>query len=58
MREAIASWNALKLANAFRHKGIEWEFNPPAASHFGGVWERQIRTIRKVLYGLLKEQLL
>ena len=31
-------------------------FNPPSASHFGGVFERQIRTIRKVLTGLLLEQ--
>ncbi len=27
----------------------------PAASHFGGVWERQIRTVRKVLTQLSKE---
>ena len=31
-------------------------FNPPSASHFGGVFERQIGTIRKVLSGLLLEQ--
>ena len=30
--------------------------NPPSASHFGGVFERQIGTIRKVLSGLLLEQ--
>ena len=35
-------------------KGIEWCFNPPTASHMGGVWERMIRTTRKVLNGLLK----
>ena len=33
---------------------IEFIFNPPSASHFGGVFERQISTIRKVLSGLLK----
>ena len=27
----------------------KWIFNTPAASHHGGVWERQIRSIRKVL---------
>ena len=34
---------------------IEWDRNPPQASHTGGVWERQIRSIRAVLAGLLKE---
>ncbi|XP_047474085.1 uncharacterized protein LOC125028654 [Penaeus chinensis] len=36
--------------------GIEWEFNP-ASSHFGGVWERMIRSVRKILYSLAKEKI-
>ena len=32
---------------------VEWVFHPPHASHMGGVWERIIRTIRKVLTNLL-----
>ena len=31
------------------NKGIEWSFNVPAASHHGGVWERMVRSIRRVL---------
>jgi hypothetical protein len=34
-------------------RNIEWHFNPPTASHMGGVWERSIRTVRKVLTGML-----
>ena len=33
-------------------RNCEWVFNPPHASHFGGVWERQIATIRPVLNGM------
>nr|XP_027225525.1 uncharacterized protein LOC113817652 [Penaeus vannamei] len=39
-------------------KGVTWQFNPPHASHFGGVWERQIRTIRRVLRGLCHQQVM
>ena len=34
---------------------ITWNLNVPTASHMGGVYERMIRTIRKVLTGLLVE---
>ena len=34
---------------------IIWKRNPPEASHMGGVWERQIRSIRSILTALMKE---
>ena len=37
-------------------RNTEWLFNPPAASHMGGVWECQIRSVRKILSVLLNEQ--
>ena len=38
-----------------RKEGVEWLFNPPALSHTGGVWERQIKSTRKILAGLMEE---
>ncbi|XP_045169607.2 uncharacterized protein LOC123532268 [Mercenaria mercenaria] len=34
---------------------IDFEMNVPSASHMGGVWERQIRSVRNVLDSLLLE---
>ncbi|XP_071944925.1 uncharacterized protein [Antedon mediterranea] len=55
LRKGMKEWNNTQI-HTVRQNGIDWRFNPPAASHQGGVWERMIRSIRKVLYGLLKEQ--
>lgn len=34
---------------------VEFKFNPPSSSHFGGVFERQIGSIRRILEGILTE---
>ena len=31
----------------------EWEFTPPKGSHHGGIWERQIRTIKAIIENCL-----
>lgn len=36
--------------------GCTWEFNPPHASHMGGVWERMIGVTRKILDSVSAEQ--
>ena len=43
-------------AERYVHKqGCEWLFNLPHASHFGGAWERQMGTIRRVLDAMFAE---
>lgn len=36
-------------------EGCEWIFNPPHASHTGGVWERMIGIARRILDAMLSE---
>ncbi|KXJ05230.1 hypothetical protein AC249_AIPGENE17476 [Exaiptasia diaphana] len=58
LKMAISEWNQAQVHDYLLQREIEWHFNPPAASHFGGVWERCIRTVRKTLCGLTQEQVL
>ena len=58
LRTMIENWNQVKIHQCLLQRGIKWIFNPPSASHHGGVWERLIRSTRKVLNGLVKEQTL
>ncbi|XP_024123270.2 uncharacterized protein LOC112143483 [Oryzias melastigma] len=58
MREAIKNWNHAKISETLVQKNITWIFNPPAGSHFGGIWERQIRSVRRILNQTLKQQTL
>ena len=41
------------LRDEFDADYVVWERNPPYSSHFGGVWERQIRSARGILNGIL-----
>ena len=56
LRMAVRDWNQDKIHDFLLAKNIKWLFNPPAGSHHGGVWERCIRTVRKVMKALMKEQ--
>ena len=51
-------WNQGKIHECLLQREVNWHFNPPAASHLGGVWERFIRTIRRVMTMVLKEHIL
>ena len=58
LREALQSMDQGKISAELLKENCDWmtfKMNPPSASHAGGVWERQIRTIRSVLSALLEK---
>ena len=56
LREALNDMSKDDVERYLVNHSIEWVFNTPSASHMGGVWERMIRTTRRVLQALLPEQ--
>ena len=58
IREAIFRWNQKNIYEFLIQRNVQWIFNPPTASHMGGVWERIIRLVRKVINALLKKQIM
>jgi len=55
LEQALEEIDEGAVKNYLADQGCEWCLNPPHASHFGGVWERQIGTIRQVLDAMLLE---
>ncbi|XP_043212326.1 uncharacterized protein LOC122376502, partial [Amphibalanus amphitrite] len=49
LREALTQWNQQKISDELSQQQIEWCFNPPAASHMGGIWERMIGAVKRAL---------
>ena len=58
LTQALAEMNHDKIKKKLLEEQCDWftfKMNVPAASHMGGVWERQIRTVRNVLASLLQD---
>jgi len=56
LRRSLQELNEQSIQKFTSSMEIKWRFNPPGASHHGGVWERHIRTVRKILQCMLAEQ--
>ena len=56
LKKCLKDLDQEKITRSMAKQGVEWIFNPPHASNFGGIWERIIRSIRRTLKALCKEQ--
>ena len=55
LKKAIEEVDDQEIKAELLKESIDWIKNSASASNFGGVWERQIRSIRKVMNGLIRE---
>ena len=53
MAKALKELNQEKVAKYLADNQCEVQMNTPHSSHTGGIWERQIRTVRSVLSTVL-----
>ena len=57
LRKALKEMNQKQIRDYLLRNGtvwITWYKHPPGASHMGGVWEYQIRSVRGIFAALLK----
>lgn len=55
-RELFSSDNVQQLASYFSNHGIRWNFNPPSAPHFGGLWETAVKSSKALMYRSIGQQ--
>ncbi|XP_073764218.1 uncharacterized protein [Danio rerio] len=57
-RELRETFNAMapKLQEQLAEQRIRFRFNPPSAPHFGGTWEREVKSVKSALRVILREQ--
>ena len=48
IRTYINGWSTKRINDKMLEYNIEWFFNPPECSHRGGLWERMIRSTRRI----------
>ena len=53
IKHFIENLNKQDIADHLTQKEIEWSMNPPGAPHFGGVWERLVKSCKRAMVAVL-----
>ena len=54
IKEAVKAWNSEQINESLLAEGIEWKWSPPNCPHFGGIWERLVRSSKRHLKFVLE----
>ena len=55
IRELVAELDQEQIRRTTANKGVEWYWNPPAAPHFGGVFESMIKAAKRAISAILQD---
>ncbi|GFW08524.1 integrase catalytic domain-containing protein [Trichonephila clavipes] len=62
VRNILNEWNEICKSNRIQlfsaEEGIEWNFIPPASLHFGGLWEANIKSMKRILLRVAKSAIM
>ena len=53
LRDLVSAIDQDKLQRMTSNKGVSWKWNPPAAPHFGGVFESMIKSSKRAIFAVL-----
>ncbi|XP_035712907.1 uncharacterized protein LOC110856404 [Folsomia candida] len=56
LKTALQEINQQQIENECATRGIIWHWNPPSAPHFGGSWERLVRSVKTALGKVLLQK--
>lgn len=56
IRDAISRWSPGLLSNKIADQNIEWRFSPPISPHFGGSWDRMIKSTKLAIHAVLNQR--
>lgn len=56
IKEAVKAWNKKQINDSLLVRGIEWKWSPPHAPHYGGVWERLVRSAKRHLKFIFEKE--